>query len=201
MSRKIDIFSIVRGHCSTLTNSDGTFNIYDIFTFCVLPLIFSGLASYYISKFSDDTLSLLVNFGSIFTALLLSVLVLIFDQENKIDEQYEKYLLFKEEIEKNPNLNESSAYRWIYSRNLDENYWDKKKLLNQLYFNISFSIVISLFLVLICLIYSKIIESTHNIYICFTSKFLIFFITFSLITIFLNILMIVKRMHTMLTTK
>ncbi|HAV5585614.1 TPA: hypothetical protein JI121_14905 [Acinetobacter baumannii] len=152
------------------------------------------------SEITEGTLSLLVNFGSIFTALLLSVLVLIFDQENKIDEQYEKYLLFKEEIDKNPSLNDSAAYRWIFSKNLDENYTDKKALLRQLYFNISFSIVVALLLVLVCLIYSKVGELTHTVYTCISSKILIFLIAFLMLTIFLNILMIVKRMHTMLIT-
>ncbi|QAB40068.1 hypothetical protein EHF38_06860 [Acinetobacter baumannii] len=200
MSKKIDIISIIQGHCSTLGNSDGTFNKYDFFTFYILPLILSGLAVYYMSEITEGTLSLLVNFGSIFTALLLSVLVLIFDQENKIDEQYEKYLLFKEEIDKNPSLNDSAAYRWNFSKNLDENYTDKKALLRQLYFNISFSIVVALLLVLVCLIYSKVGELTHTVYTCISSKILIFLIAFLMLTIFLNILMIVKRMHTMLIT-
>lgn len=95
MSKKIDVLSIIEGHWYSLRNSDGSFNIYDFLTFFIFPLFLSSLSVFFISKVSTDTISLLVNFGSIFTALLLSVLVLIFDQENKIDEHYEKYLIFK----------------------------------------------------------------------------------------------------------
>lgn len=199
MSKKINVLSIINGHCSSLKNSDGTFNFYDFMTFLIIPLCLSSIAAFFIKSMSDPTISLLVNFGSIFTALLLSVLVLIFDQENKADEQYEKHLLFKEEIEKNPGLNNSPAYTWIFSRNLDENYPDKKVLLKQLYFNISFSIIISLFLVLLCLIYSNLEVIKNLTLLLVIKKVMIFLTVFSMLTIFLNILMIVKRMHVMLT--
>ena len=149
-------------------------------------------------KLSSNTISLLVNFGSIFTALLLSVLVLIFDQESKIDEQYEKNLLYKEQLEKNPELKESSTYKLIYSKNYDEKYPIKKQLLGQLYFNISFSIICALLLVLSCLIYSELIESNF-LYVNYVIQIFLFFVIAILITIFLNILMIVKRLHVLLT--
>ncbi|WP_158640826.1 hypothetical protein [Acinetobacter pittii] len=200
MSRKIDILSIIEGHWYSLRNPDGSFNIFDFCTFLVLPLVLGSLSAYSIAKVSTDTISLLVNFGSIFTALLLSVLVLIFDQENKIDEHYEKYLIFKEELEKNPNLIDSPAYTYIFSKNLDENYGLKKTLLKELYFNISFSIVVSLFLVLLCLAHSKLSDYQNVSNLCILMRVLIFFIAVSVTTLFLNILMIVKRMHVMLTS-
>lgn len=200
MSKKIDIFSIISGHCSSLRNSDGSFNLYDFITFFILPLAVAIFGALYIPKLSEGTISLLVNFGSIFTALLLSVLVLIFDQENKADEQHEKYLLYKEEMDRNPSLSMSVAHTWIFNRNLDESYHDKKVLLKQLYFNISFSIIVSLLLVLLCLLYSNINLLGGVEYENIAIKIMVFAITFLMITIFLNILMIVKRMHVMLTS-
>ncbi|EXC24852.1 hypothetical protein RFY44_05765 [Acinetobacter bereziniae] len=199
MSKKINILSIITGHCASLRNSDKSFNLIDFITFFIAPLVLATLGMSYVQKLTDGTISLLVNFGSIFTALLLSVLVLIFDQENKADEQYEKYLIFKEDLEKNPKLSDSAAYSWIFSRNLDENYFIKKDLLKELYYNISFSIVVSLLLVLFCLIYSNINLLTNVNYQMYSIKILVFLISFLMITIFLNILMIVKRMHVMLT--
>lgn len=200
MSKKIDVLSIIEGHWYSLRNSDGSFNIYDFLTFFIFPLFLSSLSVFLISKVSIGTISLLVNFGSIFTALLLSVLVLIFDQENKIDEHYEKYLIFKEELNKNPNLSDSPAYSYIFNKNLDENYETKKTLLKELYFNISFSIVVSLFLVLMCLVHSNLGDYSNVINICVIMKVVVFFIVLAVTTLFLNILMIVKRMHVMLTS-
>ncbi|MCJ8161883.1 hypothetical protein [Acinetobacter zhairhuonensis] len=200
MSKKIDVLSIIEGHLFSLRNSDGSFNFFDFLTFFILPLTLSTLSVFFISKVSNDTISLLVNFGSIFTALLLSVLVLIFDQENKIDEHYEKYLIFKEELDKNPDLSKSPAYSYIFNKNLDENYETKKTLLKELYFNISFSIVVSLFLVLMCLAYSNLGDYLIVTNVCVLMKVVVFFIVLAVTTLFLNILMIVKRMHVMLTT-
>lgn len=198
MSTKINIISIVKGHFRSLTNSDQSFNLADCLTFKAFPLLVAIVFALVCPKLSSNTISLLVNFGSIFTALLLSVLVLIFDQESKIDEQYEKNLLYKEQLEKNPELKESSTYKLIYSKNYDEKYPIKKQLLGQLYFNISFSIICALLLVLSCLIYSELIESNF-LYVNYVIQIFLFFVIAILITIFLNILMIVKRLHVLLT--
>lgn len=200
MSRKIDILSIVDGHCRSLRNSNGSFNIFDFLTFFVIPVVLGSVAAFFFSKITNDTISLLVNFGSILTALLLSVLVLVFDQENKINENYEKYLIFKEELKNNPSLSDSPAYSYIFNNNLDENYEIKKTILNELYSNISFSIIVSLFLVLICLAYSKLGDYQEVANICVIMRVLVFFIVAAVSTLFLNILMIVKRMHVMLTS-
>jgi len=198
MSTKINIISIVKGHFDSLKNSDNSFNFADYITFKIFPLLLGIGFALYCPKISYNTISLLVNFGSIFTALLLSVLVLIFDQESKIDEQYEKSLIYKEQMDKNPELKDSIAYKTIYSKNYDEKYPIKKQLLEQLYFNISFSIICSLLLVLSCLLYSELSNSVCT-YVIYIIKILLFFIISILITIFLNILMIVKRLHVLLT--
>jgi hypothetical protein len=198
MSKKINIISIVKGHFNSLNNSDKSFNFADCLTFKILPVGIALLFAFFYQGFTNNTLSLLVSFGSIFTALLLSVLVLIFDQETNIDDRYEKVLLYKEQMERDPSLKESATYRMIYSRNYDEKYPVKKELLRQLYYNISFSIICSLLLILTCLIYSENIGKTFTYAIYFTD-FLKFLVIVVLITIFLNILMIVKRLNALLT--
>lgn len=198
MSRKINIISIAQGHFRSLNNADRSFNLADCFTFKILPLGVALLFAIFYPKLSSNTISLLVNFGSIFTALLLSVLVLIFDQETKIDDKYEKFLLYKEQMKKDPTLRESMTYKLIYSRNYDEKYPVKKELLGQLYFNISFSIICALLLVLSCLIFSEIVGATFT-YSQELLKLLMFIVIAILMTIFLNILMIVKRLNVLLT--
>lgn len=170
---------IITGHHKTLKNSDGTVAGTDIFVFYLLPLFLSFLSIICLFDIDKDLSSLLVNFGSIFTALLLSVLVLVYDQESKI-----------EQLKGNDGL-----------------YILKKRLLMELYYNISYSILCSLLLVLLSFFHSIIDGLTNQInisnlqitvkYDVFIATPLIVFITANL---FLNIVMIVKRMHSMLTT-
>ncbi|WP_347987274.1 hypothetical protein [Methylomonas sp. AM2-LC] len=177
MSSKLNITEIILGHFKTLKNSNGNFSKADISVFFIMPLIFTFFSIYSSFRLNDDITSLLVNFGSIFTALLLSVLVLVYDQESKLDAV----------------------------KNSDPFFTIKKELLRELYYNISYSIICSLLLVLLCFIHS-IVESKcflFNVFdmtLCFKydeylATPLVIFITSNL---FLNIIMIVKRMHAML---
>ncbi|MEO3682295.1 hypothetical protein ABHN84_08290 [Shewanella vesiculosa] len=184
MSSKINIIGIVSGHLSTLKNTTTKkISFVDLFTFYIIPTIAAAIALYFGFTQSNDLSSLLVNFGAIFTALLLSVLVLVYDQGTKISEKIEK--------------NGSSLVLSL-----------KEQLLNELYFNICYSIVISISLVFLCLIEKIIHDWSYDIS-CqfFTFSFtpdkwiispIIIFLTVNLM---LTILMIVKRMHVLLTAK
>lgn len=184
MSSKINIKEIIKGHFSTLRKDNGDVSISDYFTFYLLPISTAIITLYLEGNISKEVSSLLVNFGSIFTALLLSVLVLVYDQEAKLNNN------------KKPT---------------DKLFDKKKDLLDNLYDNISFSILSSVFLVLLCLFHTAVFGkywgidftiSTLNFK--FDMKFdhylstpLILIIS---LTVFMNILMIVKRMHILLTT-
>lgn len=175
MSKKISVSNICTEHLRTLAKRD-------LFSFLGLPIVVVIGALLFDIRLAKDTLSLLVSFGSIFTALLLSLLVLIFDQENKLDEKAEVW---------NSNQNTIPLFN------------KRKLLLSELYSNISFSIICSLFLVLSCLVlaqflsYSQPSGINNNL-----SKWLLNpVITVLLILTVLNILMILKRIHTLLTVK
>jgi len=121
---------------------------------------------------------MLVNFGAIFTALLLSVLVLVYDQESKL-----------------------SAVKGS-----DPLYDAKKTLLRQLYYNICFSIISSIFLVGLCFIHSVldgVVSSFDvggvNVKINYAKYFFTPLVIFVVANLMLTIVMIVKRMHAMLT--
>ncbi|MET0082686.1 MAG: hypothetical protein ABW079_06700 [Sedimenticola sp.] len=182
MSSKIDTKDIISGHINTLKDSStGKTSKIDLLVFYLAPLIASGLFIYFKINLSKEVASLLVNFGAIFTALLLSVLVLVYDQANKLSEKKAGGTLV--------NL--------------------KKNLLNELYYNICYSILISVALVVVCLIHSISHGATHSVEIPFiNSSFdinygalfftpIAVFITFNVV---LTIVMVVKRMHTLLTT-
>lgn len=163
MSKKINVSSIIKGHIKTLSNSKNTVLKKDIMFFYVFPLVL-GISSLLLPPPTEGAISLFVNFGSILTALLLSVLVLIYDRQNRL----------------NKTADESFSKA-------------KNTLIEELFFNISYSIVISLSLVVACFLYSLLTFPCLQ-------KFLFFplIIIFSL-NLFLTILMIVKRLHELLT--
>lgn len=174
MSAKIDVRSIITGHFNTLRDAtSGKILKWDYFTFFILPALVAVLGVFFGFKTNEQFIGLLVNFGSIFTALLLSVLVLVFDKESNID------LL--------PRSSTNDL---------------KKKILKELYFNICYTIVISMFAVIFSLLY-QIIPFDNKNPVVFVSYIRDYFFTpvflFIVMNAFFSILMIVKRMHVMLT--
>lgn len=183
MSSKINIWSIVAGHINTLNDaSSGKVSLVDYFTFYGIPLAIAFLLSFLGIKVTSDANSLLVNFGAIFTALLLSVLVLVYDQGEKL--------------------------RDVNSESKKHNIELKKNLLEQLYFNICYAIVASVVLVFFCLVYTflpsdalEISISKLKIYIDLKLYLFSPLILMVVMNLLLTILMVVKRMHTLLTIK
>lgn len=176
MSNRINICDIVIGHFRTLRQtSNNKIGITEFLVFIVIPIAFS-IAIVFIPLNSKDIISLLVNLGSIFSALLLSVLVLVFDQEQKLEERRE--------------IAEEKG------KAIDPLFDIKKSVLEELYYNISYSIFCSIILVSLCLVYTslKYVSVLHG----YILKPLIVFI---LINLLLNILMILKRMHTLLVNR
>ncbi|GAB1619974.1 hypothetical protein AAOGI_00240 [Agarivorans albus] len=183
MSSKINVLGIVAGHIKTLKSSgESKLSFQDLFTFFLMPILAAVLGVLLDLKLTDEVTSLLVNFGAIFTALLLSVLVLVYDQGSKISDKIEG----------------GNAAPVVHL---------KQKLLNELYFNICYSIVLSVSLVFLCLVEKllrghplKIDISKFSLSIdidLWISAPLVVFVTVHLM---LTILMIVKRMHTLLTS-
>lgn len=183
MSSKINIWSIVTGHINTLNDaSSGKVSLVDYFTFYGIPLAIALLLSFLGIKVTGAANSLLVNFGAIFTALLLSVLVLVYDQGEKL--------------------------RNVNSNSNNHNIELKKNLLEQLYFNICYAIVASVALVFSCLIYTFLPSdalqvSFSELVIGIDLKLYLFspLIMMVVMNLLLTILMVVKRMHTLLTIK
>lgn len=186
MSTKINVTEIISGHFNTLKDaSTNKTSKTDIATFIAIPLLLAILSVCLDLSLNNNSISLLMNFGAIFTALLLSVLVLIYDQGEKI----KTTISCEKDIQKKRN-NEI-----------------KKNLLNQLYYNICYSIIASILLVLICLIATftlnlKPLIAIIKISFIFDINSIIItpIVIFLTINIILTIIMIVKRMHSMLTT-
>lgn len=184
MSSKINIWSIVSGHIMTLKDSSsGRVSFLDYATFYGVPFAVAVLFSILGIKVTSDANSLLVNFGAIFTALLLSVLVLVYDQG-------EKLRVAKVEQTQKHNIEL------------------KKSLLDQLYYNICYAIVVAVTLVFLCLVYTFLPDKNYIVTFkqqVFSFDFKLYlaspFILIVVLNLLLTILMVVKRMHTLLTIK
>ncbi|MBN4178498.1 hypothetical protein ALP76_01565 [Pseudomonas savastanoi pv. glycinea] len=184
MSSKINVKDIVYGHIRTLSNVSGEWSWLDFLTFCFVPLALSVASVVIGFSLNKDVSSLLVNFGAIFTALLLSVLVLVFDQESKLDDKYQRDIELK--------------------RTVDAFYTAKKKLLDELYYNISFSILSSLVLITTCFAFSMadsfVDPKTSSVSVSLIFSKLVFtpLAVFITVNLLLTIIMIVKRLHSLL---
>lgn len=197
MSNKINILCIVKAHFNTLKNT-GCKNMskVDCFTFIIFPVLLSIVSACNNFNLNKDLDSLLVNFGAIFTALLLSVIVLIYDQENRTLEK----------------VRGNSDVVGAVTNN-------KLLLLKELYHNISFAILCSLVLVVLTFIHStlepitpkKIEESivivnfnlwklhlNFNFFFTWATKVVTPLIILVGVNIILTIVMIVKRLYLIL---
>lgn len=181
MSRKINISSIVRRHVDTMrSNSTGKISVADVFVFIILPFAIATIATYYVPILKNDQLSLSVNFGAIITALLMSVLVLVYEQESKLQSILEKV---SDEMD--------------YSKR--KYYQLKIKLMRQLYQNICFSIVLALFLVVFSFVQTFLKDASAIDFGGWVLMFITWCIVFFFMNIVLTMVMIVKRFHALLT--
>lgn len=186
MSSKVNVLTIVYKHWSTLVDArSGKTSVSDLFCFIGIPAAVFFLVVLFEVKLNSGTNSILVNFGSIFTALLLSVLVLVYDQRSKIDS------------------NESSVDRVLRVKEI---------VLDQLFCNICYSILISIVMVVMCLIseivgdykwlviqnfeYKNIV--INNFEIIWKEYFFTPIILFLLTHLILTVFMVLKRLQSLL---
>lgn len=179
MSKKINVFIIIKDHLDTLRNhQDHKISLCDILTFLILPFFaVVGLAIYQFTV-NKELVSLIVNFASIVTSLLISVLVLIYDQSSKI----------------------------TLSDNIDDTQALKKKVLEQLFSNVSFTILMGIVTVIFCLALNflpvdqqgfyqttniKLAEYTTNLASVLFTPVILFFLLEMILTLF----MVLKRIH------
>lgn len=199
MSSKISVTHIIKSHYETLfTSSSINAKIADAIIFFILPLAISILAMWAGLVADNDLVSLCVNFGSIFTALLLSVLVLVYDQENKIiDKIRDANSRYSEE-----ENDESAISARILSQRLRSPKDDNKRvLMKELYANIAYCIVISVLLVAISAINLGMITIAKDA-ICNAGLINRYFFTplmvFLSMHLLVTIIMVVKRLYSLL---
>jgi hypothetical protein len=178
MSLKINVFALIKEHFLTLKNDEsGKVSYVDLFSFIFIPLSLSIATILFSIKLNSDFTGAVINFGAIFSALLMSVLVLVYDQDTKLDDSIKS-------AKENDEIQITKA-----------KYELKKELLKQLYHNICFAIIASLSIVILSLL--QILGDFYSWDLA--SKWIITpFIIFTLSSMVLTTFMVVKRMHALL---
>lgn len=181
MSAKINVCVIIKDHFDTLRDDrDNKLSMLDIFTLFGIPIIIViavMMNKYIINK---EFVSLVVNFASIVTSLLISVLVLIYDQYSKVD------------VDSDASENDIKV--------------KKRELLEQLFSNVSFTILMGIITVIFCLIlntftitasgyYEAITFSVADYPITMSSSLFMPFILFFLLEMIFTLFMGLKRLH------
>lgn len=173
MIEKINISKIVIDHISTFKDySTGKYNFADFFLFFLFPFLIAGILTYFNVVLSENIVNVLVTSLSIFAALLFNLLLLIYDIIQKPDD--------------------TNNIRKL-----------KKNFLKEIYSNISFCILIAIITVILLLIsflnfdnqQIEFIYQQSNIFSCIITFFIYYFVMLFIFTL----LMILKRVHVLLS--
>lgn len=175
MSLKINVLPIIRDHLNTLYDNRDHRKGLDIVLFTVPPFIIAIGLSYLKPVISGNLLIIISTVFTIFTALLLSLLLLIFDMSGKI-------------------MHTGSNKNTEYSKN------KAHILLVETKTNISFMILTSIASLFVILLLAIITESDiQNSAIIDLSKPALSFCSYLLLGIFgYTILMVLKRVYALL---
>jgi len=182
MSKKIDVFPIVKAHFDTLRDySTGKYSWVDIIVFTIIPILTAISFVYFKFSFVSEVSSLLINFGAIFTALLLSVLVMIYDQKMKLIDANDKS-----------------------EGGLDEAMQLRLNLVSQLYVNICFAVLVSILVVVFSFlnfVWSDVAFDIPKTNFCIKLGWSLFtpITVYLTLTLVLTVFMVIKRMFYILS--
>lgn len=179
MFNKISILNIIKDHINTLKNNrTGKLSYLDIILFFLLPCVVSSLLIYTGISLNDALANALITSLSIFSALLFNLLLLVYDISDK-----------------KLNLPETNDEFEKIQRSKIRN------LLQEIYINISFSILVSITTVTTLLIYFVKISNCifFSINICSFQWLLALVIYYLIIQFALNLIMILKRIYILLS--
>ncbi len=88
---KINIYWLIKNHVASLKENGATsLSKVDIWLHFIFPFIVSFFICFFFKVMPASVIGIMVNFGSITTALLMSAVVMVYDQKSKIIEKREK---------------------------------------------------------------------------------------------------------------
>lgn len=169
MLTKINPTNIIKQHFDTLyDNRNEKISLGDIIFFFILPLIVSFILVLFKKELGSSADSLLVSL-SIFTPLLLSLLVLIYEMGQKASDKFHNETFYGD-------------------------YYDHINKLKEITANISFSILLSIISIIVLVLYSLNL-STDIYYISVLNGAIYYFVGVFCLTL----LMILKRTHKLIS--
>lgn len=173
---KINIFWLIRNHIDSLKEEksvEAKLSGSDLWVHFILPLIISFLVCLFFKVMPPSVVGIMVNFGSITTALLMSAVVMVYDQKSKIIEKLEREQITTKVADKIAT----------YKKNI--------ALYKELCQNICFAILTSIIIVIMSAILSfydvKIITSIYQ-YFFIAISFICYYLFISTMITFLMIL-------------
>lgn len=176
MLDKVNISLIIKKHFSTFQDEKtGEKDYVDHLIFIYIPIIISIVLAYFFHDLEKFT-TILITSLSIFTGLLFNLLLLTYD------------LIKRNENEKSIKNGEDIKTK------KDNDITIKGRLLKQIFSNISYSILISIFAILFLLLSF----AWNNCYYNITLSSIIYFLV---INFFLTLLMVLKRTHNLLSSE
>lgn len=179
---KINIASIIEGHFNTLVDEKTKkLDFFDVLIFIMLPFGFSLFLTFFFTEI-EPLQNILITSLTIFTGLLFNLLVLMYDIIKRRDD---KYRVLLDESEQNETFNKKNELIELKISG---------RFLEQLFNNISYSVLISIFAIA-SLVLSYL---TSNLIADTILRFLIFFFS---INFFLTLLMVLKRTHKLILFK
>lgn len=211
MSKKIRVGFIIKKHLvAAIYDADGKVDWADFFIFVITPFLLAGL--FYWLGISDKSglINLLMSVSSIFAGLLLNLLVLVYDQNKRVQE---KISAFHQANTAAPNLSAGSLEELMGGSTsgfkvnaLYVHYSKHAQLLSELLSSISYAILISLFSIVTGILsyllkeqYSPIILKDYSVALDYKVLLISISIFFSL-NLLLTVLMIVKRVYKLISS-
>ena len=182
MSSKISVTDIVNNHFSTYKDESGRIVISDWVVMVLFPLGVAIAGSIFNLAISSSAYASIVTAGAIFTGLLLNLLVLVYDQKTKL-------------LDKNIKGDSPEFAKYAI----------RKRVIEEVHYNISYSIVLSLLLVVWAVVATLDISKTFSLpYFNYCFEVVVWFVNLPLVFLslhlILTILMILKRVHRLISS-
>lgn len=208
MTAKINIRGIVKKHIRYATrNDDGSrLVVADILTFYGLPIVASLILGFLVQDVGKELPQAYITVCAIFAGLLLNLLVLVYDQSKQASEEVRIADAGRKELSPHRSLEELIEDAGAGTDHIGPTYnvlAIRKMVLDQLVVNISYSIIVALVAIALCVVAIigfdfkpafevRRFELSLNFDVF---RVLISLATFLVVNLFLTMLMIVKRIY------
>lgn len=154
MSAKINIGFVLRKHFQYALRKSDSLRIdwVDVVAFLLVPCILGVMSYFSDSASSNDAVSIIITASSIFAGLLLSLLMLVYDQSKRTEEKLEGLYALADKPAPADNFDELIRREPSKSHSLVSKYETHLRVLDELVVNISYSIITSLLVIFLCIV-------------------------------------------------